>query len=132
MSVTHHTADREDSTLRSFLEGESAQFWLPLNRHSNVYTQAMRVKSGNGKLFGFSGYNSNSSAQFIQLFDLRDAPGSGSVPFFVMTAPGSSNFSADWSNYGRPFRAGLWIANSSTGPTQTAGAADCWFDVQFI
>lgn len=127
-----HTADRIDSIERSILEGETAQFWLPLNKHSNVYTNAMQVKSGNGKLFGFSGYNSKATSQFIQCFDLTAAPGSGAVPFFILNVSGSSNFSADWTNIGRPFRSGLWIVNSSTGPTQTAGSADCWFDVQFI
>lgn len=127
-----HTADRIDSIERSILEGETAQFWLPLNKHSNAYTNAMQVKSGNGKLFGFSGYNSKSTSQFIQCFDLRDAPGSGAVPFFVMTADQTANFSADWNTYGRPFRSGLWIVNSTSGPTYTAGSADCWFDVQFV
>lgn len=132
MSVTHHTADRINSIERSFLDGEGAQFWLPLNVHSNGYTAALRVKAGNGKLYGFSGYNSNAAAQFIQCFDLRDAPASGAAPFFVMTVAGLSNFSADWSNYGRPFTSGLWLANSSTGATLTAGAADCFFDAQYI
>lgn len=132
MSTVHHTADRINSLERSFLEGEQSQFWLPLNVSTNAYDNALQVKSGNGKLFGFSGYNSKATAQFIQCFDLQAAPGSGAVPFFVLSAPGASNFSADWTNIGRPFRSGLWIANSSTGPTLTAGSADCWFDVQFI
>lgn len=101
------------------------------NVHSTAYENVHAVKFGSGKLYGFTVYNSKASAQFIQVFDNSRAPASGDVPDVVFTAAASSNLGVDWIP-GRPFRTGCFIANSSTGPTYTAGSADCFFDVQFI
>lgn len=101
------------------------------NVHSLVYENVHAVKYGSGMLYGFTVYNSNASAQFIQIFDNAKAPASGDVPDVVFTVQATTNLGVDWIP-GRPFHAGCFIANSTTGPTYTAGAADCFFDVQFI
>jgi hypothetical protein len=83
-------------------------------------------------LFGFSGYNSKASAQFILVFDSGDVPSASDVAVIVLTVPTVSNFSAYWGSAGRWFSRGIFICNSSTEPSLTAGSADCFFDVQYI
>jgi len=104
---------------------------LPLNTHSNAYENARRVKRGPGLLFGFSAYSSNAAAQFIQVHDSQDAPASGAVPVAVFTVAATAHIAISYIFPGRFHNQGIWIVNSSTGPTYTAGSADTFFDVQF-
>lgn len=105
---------------------------LPLNAHSNVYANVLHVKSGPGLLLGFSVYSSNVGAQFIQVFDSVSAPATGQVPDAVFTVATIANLAVSYIFPGRFHKYGIWIANSSTGPTYTAGSADTFFDAQFI
>ena len=104
--------------------------------NSGGYQNFIVVKSSNGVLFGLTGYNSKSSAQFIQIFDIKSggntAPAEGSIPLVMFSVSASSNFSLDYSSAPRLFKSGIILCNSSTGPTKTIGSADCWFDVQYI
>lgn len=77
-------------------------------------------------LYGLSGYNSG-PAQFIQLHDASAAPANGAVPVHSIAVAAAGNFSIDFGVYGMAFANGLYIANSTTAPTLTAGAADCQF-----
>lgn len=104
---------------------------LPLNKHSNVYEAANVVKSGPGLLFGFSVYNSAVAAQFVQLHDLAVVPSSGAVPVAVFTVPTVAHLAVSYIFPGRFFERGIVLVNSSTGPTYTAGSADCFFDAQY-
>ncbi len=97
---------------------------------ATAYVASLVIRNTPGKLLGFSGYNSKASAQFIQLHDATSAPADTSVPVVVFEIPARSNFSADFGPYGRFFKAGIVICNSSTGPTKTIGSADCWFEGQ--
>lgn len=104
---------------------------LPLNARSNVYANALLVKSGPGLLFGFSVYNSKNAAQFVQVFDSHDAPAAGAVPDAVFTVATVAHLAVSYIFPGRFHKYGIWIVNSSTGPTLTAGLADCFFDAQY-
>lgn len=109
---------------------------LPLNVSSNVDATRLQVKSGPGILFGFTVNTSKATAQYIQLHDSHDAPGSGAIPVAVFQINGGAvatgnDLSVSYIFPGRFFRAGIWIANSSTRATLTAGSADCFFDAQF-
>lgn len=101
------------------------------NVHSTGLEASHLVKSGEGLLFGFQCYSNKAAAQFIQVFDNFVAPASGDVPAVVFTVGATSNLGVAWTPP-RSFRAGCWIANSSTAATFTAGSADCFFDVQFL
>lgn len=105
---------------------------LPLNTRSNVYENARQVKSGPGYLFGISVYNSKGSGQFVQIFDSPVLPDEGAVPEVTYTVATVSNLAVQWLPLGRSFQRGIYLVNSSTGPTKTIGSADCFFDAQYI
>lgn len=89
--------------------------------------EASRILKGtSGTLVSLMGYNSKTSAQFIQLHDSATVPADGAVPDFPFTVAASSNFSLDVGT-GIPFANGIVVTNSSTAGTKTIGVADCWF-----
>lgn len=104
----------------------------PLSVSSLALQSAFLVTSGPARLFGFQIYSNKAAGQFIQLFDSPTAPGSGAVPVAVFTVAATSNLPVAYPWPGRWFNRGIWIANSSTAATLTAGAADCYFDVQYF
>lgn len=104
---------------------------VPLNHHSNVYELGTQVKTGPGYLFGLTVYSSNVAAQWVQVHDLIGPPASGAVPVLILKVPTVTHLYQNWIPP-RTFLVGCWIGNSTTGPTYTAGAADCFFDVQFL
>ena len=104
---------------------------VPLNVHSNVYVNALLVKTGPGLLYGFSVYSSKASSQWIQVFDQVAAPATGNIPAVSLTVATVANLGVNWIPP-RAFFTGCWIVNSTTGPTYTAGSADCFIDVQFL
>lgn len=117
----------------SRLVGEVGPGGFPLNSTSVALEASRTVKSGAGTLFGLSGFNAKVAAQFVLVFDLESVAklSAASIPVIVITAPTVANFSYDAGFYGRAFRAGIVIANSSTSTALTAGSADCWFDAQY-
>ena len=114
------------------LLNEFAVAGLPHNSHSIALAASQRVLSGAGYLVSFTVSNTNAAAQFIQFHDSQTAPGSGAIPSVVYTVAGSSDKIATFVLPGRYFERGIWVVNSSTSATLTAGSADCWFDVQFL
>lgn len=98
----------------------AAQYTPKALSHSGV------IKSKGGILYSFFGYNSNSSAQFIQFFDSATVPSDGEAPLFVMIIPGSSNFFISFDPTRFPFQNGISWSNSSTVDTKTIGSADVY------
>jgi hypothetical protein len=111
-------------------QGEENERW-PLSKHSNAYAASIVVKSGPGKLYGFTVYNSG-AAQFVLLFDTSGVPAEGSIPCAIFAVAATSTLMVGFGDVGRAFDTGIVLCNSSTGPTKTIGAADCFFDAQFI
>src|ERR1700693_1139373 len=112
-------------------QGEGDDLW-PLSIHSQVYANALVVKSGPGKLYGFSVYNSNGSTQFVLLIDAAVIPADGFVPCMPFPVATVTTLLVGYGDTGRAFNTGIILCNSSTGPTKTIGSADCFFDAQYI
>lgn len=94
--------------------------------NSVAYADDLVVKATPGILISVFGYNSGPS-QFIQLHDATSLPADTAVPKAVFSVPATSNFSLDIPITGMPFATGIVVANSTTGPTLTSGADDCYF-----
>lgn len=118
----------DGNTLRGQTGGSAN---LPRSKHSNGYAASIVANTGPGILYGFTVYNSNAAAQFIQLYDLAAVPADGANPATVFTVPAASHLPIEWIN-GRAYLVGIVLCNSSTGPTKSIGSADCYFDVQYI
>lgn len=102
----------------------------PYNVSSPQYENRRQIAAGRTRLFGVSVFSSNVASQWIQLFDSAVSPANGAVPAWTQTVAGVGNLGFLWIP-GRVFEAGVWICNSTTGPTLTAGAADTFFDCQW-
>lgn len=101
------------------------------NSDSAAYVASQVVKATPGILYQVHGYNSAVAAQFIQLHDAASVPADTAVPELIITVPASSNFAIDLGVYGKRFAVGIVVCNSSTGPTKTVGAADCYFSARY-
>ncbi len=110
----------------------AADFLWPLNSYSVKLENTRIIKSGRGKLYGFTVWNSNASAQFVLLFDHEGVPPSTALPVSVYPVAGASTLFIGYADVGRSFNQGIVLANSSTGASFTVGSADCWFDAQYL
>lgn len=93
--------------------------------------QASYATSGYLRVYGWTVYNSKTSAQYLLVFDRSSVPADAAVPLFVIPLPASQQASFYYGPMGRIFQRGLVLCNSSTDTTKTIGSADCFFDVQF-
>ena len=109
---------------------EATQAYAPTNATTTAYAASIIAKATAGTLYMITGYNSGPD-QFMQIHDSATLPANAAVPKVIFLVPAASNFSYDLGNYGRYFAAGITICNSTTGPTKTIGAANCWIDVQY-
>ena len=106
--------------------------WLaPTNNPSTVLEAGRVIKASAGILYGLSGYNSNVAAQNILLFDAAAVPADGATAVEVIRVPATSSFIIDFGAHGKVFNIGMSVSNSSTAPTKTIGAADCFFTPRY-
>ena len=102
------------------------------NSTSTAYEASRVIKASAGTLYRITGYNSKTSTQFIMVSNTTAVPADAQTPVVLFAVPASSNFSLDYGDIGRYFSTGICVFNSSTSPTKTIGAADCFFDCQYL
>lgn len=102
------------------------------NASSAAYEASHIIKAAPGQLFKLSVYSSKAAAQWIQLHDAAALPADGAVPVLSLNIATVADLVLDWSIFGRNFANGIVVCNSTTGPTKTIGAADCFFDAQYL
>ena len=111
---------------------DNTSTYAPSNVSSTAYEASHVVKSSAGVLFSMTGHNSANAGQFIQFHNATSLPADTAVPVLIFFVPSKTSFSLDFGGkFGRYFSTGIVVCNSSTGPTKTIGAANCWFDVQY-
>lgn len=86
------------------------------------------LKSSAGTLFMAVVYNNGTVAQWYQIHDAATAPSVGAVPKMTLKVSPSGSGNFDYGLRGRAFATGIFITNSTTALTYTAGAADSFYD----
>jgi hypothetical protein len=99
--------------------------------NSTAYEAGRLVKNSSGRAFNVSAYNSG-PAQFLQLHDAASAPADGVAPAMIFALPAQSSVYFDFGGVGLPFSNGIYICNSSTGPTKTLGGVNSFFTVGYL
>lgn len=97
---------------------------------SAAYESSHVGKSSAGTFYGVWGHNSGPD-QFIQIHNAASLPADTAVPKFTFLVKALSPF------YFEPpspvsFSTGIVVCNSTTGPTKTIGAANCWFNIGVV
>lgn len=100
--------------------------------NSTAYAASLVIKAAAGRLYGLSGHNSLASAQFIQVHNSASLPADTAVPIAIKSVAASSSFEFNFGPLGIALSTGIVVCNSSTGPTKTIGAADCYFTASYI
>lgn len=105
---------------------------LPSRSVSTALEASRVVKASAGTLYRITGYNSKTSAQFIQVFNNSSLPADGAgTLIFTFRVAASSNFSLDFGTLGEAFSVGIVVCNSSTAASKTIGSADCFFTIGY-
>jgi hypothetical protein len=104
----------------------------PQSAFAPALANSIIVKTGISKLFGFSVYSSNVAAQFILMFDANGVPAESTVPIMAFPVAATASVGTYYGTAGRSFDHGIVLCNSTTATSKTIGAADCFFDVQYV
>ena len=97
-----------------------------------AYTNALVASNKPANLYGLTGYNSNTSAYWVQIFNKTTIPNDGSVPIIIIYVPGSSAFSYNTGDFPIAFSNGIVWCTSTTAATKTIGSSsDTWVNLSY-
>lgn len=141
MANSDSTKYAADQNRESYADDAKARRVLLVDENGNVVDAASHVETSAyaSSLIGSAvaascievrGFNSG-AAQWIQVHDAAALPADTAVPISIIYAESNDNFFISYPN-GKDFANGIVACNSSTGPTKTIGAADCWFEIDYI
>lgn len=102
----------------------------PLNFNVGAL-RASIIVPGRIVVYGFTVYNTKSSAQYLNVFDANTLPADTAVPLFSWPLAANNGVGFGFTPRGRQFQTGLVLCCSSTDAAKTIGSADCFFDAQF-
>ena len=99
---------------------------------SVAYVASQIAKASAGTIFSVTGFNSHTSAIWIQLHDSATLPVDTAVPAVILYVPASSNFYYDFGEIGRFCEKGIVVCGSTTGPAKTIiGSNVLWLNMQY-
>jgi hypothetical protein len=119
-----------DSPLLGFGNAADDEYLYPLNIHTNGYAKSLVVKTGPGRLYGFTAYSNRASAQFILLFDATGIPAANANPAVVFPVAAISMVPVQYFP-ARTFQTGCVLVNSTAADTYVAGSVDTYIDAQY-
>ncbi len=132
--VVDNFAELDEAFREAFAQSTALAFdpnLAPKNAEVVAYATSLVVKTTAGLVFSIDGYNSG-PAQWIQVHDSATVPATGAVPKIIVAVGATANYSIDYGTLGKVFANGIYVCNSTTGPTKTIGAADCWITARYL
>lgn len=98
--------------------------------NSVALANRFHVVTGAGLLYTVTGWN-DGPTQYLQFFDVAVSPPNGSVPMWQEKIFTGASFSIDFGGQPLPLVNGIYVCNSTTIGSLTAGAADMIFNIKW-
>lgn len=98
--------------------------------NSVALANRFHVVTGEGLLYTVTGWN-DGPTQYLQFFDVAVSPPNGSVPMWQEKIFTGASFSIDFGGQPLPLVNGIYVCNSTTIGSLTAGAADMIFNIKW-